>query len=219
MQRSLARAVIHYTNRRGLRATLGEFRRRYVAGRQRWYVTRDRVALWLPVSVEADGLEYRLARADDLDRLHHLTRQEPATMRAWHDHGWFFFLALDAGVPIGYRCLGPAVEGWAGRHLTLRADQLFIADLFVTPAYRRRGIPRRLCIAMAPILAARGVRGLIGVQRSDNHESIGSSNARGIERLGVLTRTTVLGLTRVRFERAARAASSPVASSVSAPAA
>src|SRR5688500_5289443 len=113
---SLAGAVAHYTKRRGLRATLGEFRRRYLVGRQRFYVTCERVARSLHVPVEPDGLEYRLARADDLDRLHRLTRQEPATMRAWYQRGDLFFLALDGGVPIGYRCVGSAVKEWK-RHL------------------------------------------------------------------------------------------------------
>jgi GNAT superfamily N-acetyltransferase len=191
------RAIIHYVKRRGLTAALGEARRRYVAGRQHWNVTRDGVARWLDTPLDADGLEYRLARPEDLDRMHLFTRQEPATLRAWYRPGYLFFLALDAGVPVAYRCLGPAVEGWASRYVTLRPDEVFVVDLFVAPAYRGRHVPRRLGIAMAPALAERGIRDVIGIQRGDNHNVFHSGHSRGLEFRSVLTRTTFLGITKV----------------------
>jgi hypothetical protein len=44
------------------------------------------------------------------------------------------------------------VEGF----VRLRPDQIFMVDEFTIPAFRRRGITRRMAIAMAPAVFAQG---------------------------------------------------------------
>jgi hypothetical protein len=72
----------------------------------------------------------------------------------------------DDGQPVSYRCLSalihPGVEGL----VRLRPDQIFMVDEFTVTAFRRRGITRRMAIAMASGLIAQGFHEVVGIHRS-----------------------------------------------------
>jgi len=67
-----------------------------------------------------------------------------------------------------------------------------MVDEFTDPPFRRRGITRRMAGAMTPWLLARGIREVVGVHRVDNHDTIAAARAKGIPRVGTVTRTRLL---------------------------
>jgi len=67
-----------------------------------------------------------------------------------------------------------------------------MVDEFTDPPFRRRGITRRMAGAMTPWLLARGIRKVVGVHRVDNHDTIAAARAKGIPRVGTVTRTRLL---------------------------
>jgi GNAT superfamily N-acetyltransferase len=115
--------------------------------------------------------------------------------------GSFFFVALSAGELIGYRALAPKPHPWVAGFLRLRPDQIYALDLYTHPAWRGRGVTWELIVSMNPILVKHGYREVVSIQRTDNAESIATTRARRIARLGTLERRSFLGRVRFRFER------------------
>ena len=102
----------------------------------------------------------------------------------------------------------PGVEGF----VRLRPDQIFMVDEFTAPPFRRRGITRRMAAAMAPALVARGFREVVGIHRVDNHDTIAAVEAKGIPRVGTVTRWCVPWHVWFTFEAApSRPTAMPVA--------
>jgi L-amino acid N-acyltransferase YncA len=92
----------------------------------------------------------------------------------------------------------------------LGPDQVFMVDEFTVPALRRRGITRRMAIAMAPALTARGYRQVLGIHRVDNHDTIAAARAKGVERLGLVTRWCLLRHAWFTFEPDTVVAAAPL---------
>jgi len=117
----------------------------------------------------------------------------PAILAEWCGPRYFFFLTLIDGQPVSYRCLStlvhPGVEGF----VRLRPDQIFMVDEYTVPVFRRRGITRRIAAAMAPTLVARGFREVVGIHRVDNGDTIAAVEAKGIPRVGTVTRGACRG--------------------------
>jgi len=74
----------------------------------------------------------------------------------------------------------------------LRPDQIFMVDEFTEPGFRRRGVTRQMAIAMTPLLMRRGFREVLGIHRVDNADTIAAARAKGIPRIGTITRTCLL---------------------------
>jgi hypothetical protein len=66
-----------------------------------------------------------------------------------------------------------------------RPDQIFMVDEFTIPAFRRRGITRRMAIAMAPAVFAQGFHEVVGIHRVDNDDTVAAAAAKGIRRTGM----------------------------------
>ena len=191
--------VAHYARRRGVRPLLGKLARR-LGGSERWYVTCGDLTAWAHAPRRQPSIDIRAARPADLPALERLGRQRPDTLRAWMRPGQFLFVAEHAGEIIGYRALAPKPHPWVAGYFRLRPDQIYGLDLFTHPAWRRRGVTYELMAYANPRLLAQGYREVISIQRVDNHESIATTRARGIARLGVLERRTFFGRVRFRFE-------------------
>jgi hypothetical protein len=182
-----------YLRTRGVRATIRKALAAYVIGRLEWWVTVENLAQWHGVPLETAGLEIRLARPDDLPMMHRFEVREPQdVLRRWLGPDFFFFIALDAGEPISYRCLSrrivhPAVAG----HFVLGPHQLFMVDEFTAAPYRRRGITRQLAIAMNPLVLAHGYREVIGLHKPDNVDTVAATRAKNIPTVGRLRRYRV----------------------------
>ena len=143
----------------------------------------------------------RFATTADLARMEAFTRRmPPAALASWLGPRFFFFLALKEGQPVSYRCLSTSVHAGVAEFVRLRPDQVFMVDEFTVPALRRRGITRRLTVAMTPALVARGFRQVLGIHRLDDHDTIAAARAKGVERVGVVTRCCVLRRTWFTFE-------------------
>ena len=140
-------------------------------------------------SLPAAGYELRFARPADLPLMDAFARRmAPEILRAWYGADYFFFLVLKDGRPVAYRCLSRQLHPGVAGFVRLRRHQLFMVDKFTVPALRRRGLSRRLAIAMTPALVARGYREVLGVHRLDNDDTVAAVRAKGLERLGIVAR-------------------------------
>ena len=81
----------------------------------------------------------------------------------------------------------------------LTPSQLFMVDEYTVPRYRRRGITRQMTYAMSPWMEEEGFSEVLGVHRIDNHDTIAATRAKGVARLGTITRSRLLWITRVTF--------------------
>jgi hypothetical protein len=206
-----AREAWLYLRNNGVARSVGKFLATYVAGRQRWYMTSEDVRQDLDAPSAAGAEEFRFATAADLPRLGAFTqRMTPAILTQWCGPQYLFFLTLIDGQPVSYRCLStlvhPGVEGF----VRLRPDQIFMVDEFTVPAFRRRGITRRMAIAMAPALVAQGFHEVVGIHRVDNDDTIAAAAAKGIPRTGTVTRWCLPGRVWFTFESAPSRSSNPV---------
>jgi hypothetical protein len=177
----------------GARRALAKLVAGYVVGRQRWHVTLEDLARYAGQPAETDALELRWGRVADPSRMGRFTARVPhAILRRWCGPDFFFFVALVGGAPVSYRCLSARVHPGVAGFVRLLPGQVFMVDEFMDPPFRRRGITRPMAVAMAPWLLARGIRDVVGVQRVDNHDTIAAARAKGIPRVGTVTRTRLL---------------------------
>lgn len=182
--------VAIYLRSHGLRRAVAKLFSGYLAGREHWYLTIEDLGHWIGAHVEPDGLEIRRATRADLPRMDSfMARQHPNTLSAWCRDDHVFFIALAQGRAVSYRCLSrvvhPAVQG----AIMLGAHQTYMVDEFTDPAFRRRGITRRLAIATNPALMAAGIREVVGIHRTDNRDTIAATRAKSIVTIGRLTIT------------------------------
>ncbi|MGH6690473.1 MAG: GNAT family N-acetyltransferase [Gammaproteobacteria bacterium] len=173
----------------------------YVAGRQRWYLTWEDLTAYAGRTVDAPGFQFRRAQVADLPRMKPFMERMPeAVLRRWCEPGYFFFVTWKGDEAVSYRCLStyvhPGVEGF----VRLTPSQLFMVDEYTVPRYRRRGITRQMVYAMSPWMEAEGFTEVLGVHRTDNYDTIAASRAKGVPRLGTITRSRLLWVTRVSFE-------------------
>jgi hypothetical protein len=187
------REALLYLRNNGVWRSLGKLVAGHLLGRQRWYLTREDLVRYAAAPLEPGDEELRFATPADLPAMAAFARRmHPATLESWLGPRFFFFVALRDGQPVSYRCLSTAVHPGVAGFVRLRPDQVFMVDEFTVPAHRRRGITRRMAIAMAPALTARGYRQVLGIHRMDNHDTIAAARAKGVERLGVVTRWRLL---------------------------
>jgi hypothetical protein len=90
---------------------------------------------------------------------------------------YFFYLTLIDAQPVSYRCLSTLVRPGVGGFVRLRPDQIFMVDEFTIPAFRRRGITRRMAIAVAPAVFAQGFHEVVGIHRVDNDDTVAAAAA------------------------------------------
>lgn len=184
----------------------------YVVGRQHWYLTREDLTLYAGRPVEAAGFEFRRARVEEIPLMRPFMERMPeAVLRRWCEPGYFFFVTWQGGDVVSYRCLStyvhPGVEGF----IRLGPRQLFMVDEFTVPAFRRRGVTRQMAYAMNPWMLGEGFNEVLGVHRTDNHDTIAATHAKGVARLGMVTRSRLLWHTSYSFAPdPPRAATSPV---------
>ena len=187
------REAWRYLRHNGPRRALAKLVTGYVAGSQRWHVTFEDLTRYADRPNDADDLEFRFGRADDVPRMRRFAARVPdAILERWCDPDFFFFLTLVGGEPVSYRCLSTRVHPGVAGFIRLGPGQVFMVDEFTDPGFRRRGITRRMAVAMAPRLLARGVREVVGIHRVDNHDTIAAVRAKGIARVGTVTRTRLL---------------------------
>lgn len=182
-----------YLRNNGPRRSLRKLVSGYLAGRQQWYMTREDLTRYPGVPMDADGLEFRFSRVDDIPRMGaFLQRISAQVLTTWCGPEYFFFLTLKAGEPVAYRCLSTMVHPGVVGFVLLRPDQIFMVDEFTVPAFRRRGLTRQMTIAMTPTLLRHGFREVLGIHRTDNYDTIAAARAKGIPRIGTITRTCLL---------------------------
>lgn len=199
---SLTEAVLYLRNN-GLRRALGKLISAYAVGRQTWYLTREDLTRHIGVPVTACGLEIRAARREDVPAMQMFTtRMSRQTLHTWCGPDYYFFITLKDGVPISYRCLSRLVHPGMIGFIELRPHQIFMVDEFTAPEFRRRGITRQLAVAMTPLLVAHGFQEVLGIHRVDNEDTIAAVRAKGIPRIGTVTRWRVLGKTSFTYEPA-----------------
>jgi hypothetical protein len=206
-----AREALLYVRNNGVRRSLGKLVAGHVVGRQRWYLTREDLVRYASEPLDPGQYQLRFATAADLTAMGPFAGRMPAaTLTAWLGHRFFFFIALRDGRPVSYRCLSTVVHPGVAGFVRLRPDQLFMVDEFTVPALRRRGITRRMAIAMAPALAERGYRHVLGIHRVDNRDTIAAARAKGVERLGLVTRWRLLQRVWFTFAPETSAAPAPL---------
>ncbi len=205
------REALLYLRNNGVWRSLGKLVAGHLLGRQRWYLTREDLVRYAAEPYDAGGYELRFATPADLPRMDAFGRRMPAaTLESWLGSRFFFFLALRDGRPVSYRCLSTVVHPGVAGFLRLRPDQAFMVDEFTVPPLRRRGITRRMAVAMAPALTGLGYRQVLGIHRVDNHATIAAARAKGVERLGVVTRWCLLRRAWFTFAPEAAVAPTPL---------
>jgi GNAT superfamily N-acetyltransferase len=182
-----------YLRHNGPWRSMKKFMAGYVVGRQSWHVTLEDLREYGGKPMPNEGVELRFARLEDLPLMWRFTtRIAPSVLRAWCGPSYYFFIALVDGEPVSYRCLSTRLHPGVSELIRLEPGQLFMVDEFTDPAFRRRGITRQLAHAMTPTLQAWGIREVLGVHRTDNHDTIAAARKKGIPRLGTITRYRVL---------------------------
>jgi hypothetical protein len=199
--RVVIREIWLYLLNNGLWRTLVKGLAVYVVGRQAWYLTREDLTTYADRPVQAPGLEFRQARLSEVGRMTGFKERMPeAVLRRWCDPGYFFFVTWKGDEAISYRCLSTYVHPGVAGFVRLGAGQLFMVDEFTVPRYRRRGVTRQMAYAMNPWLLGLGFHDVLGIHRTDNHDTIAATRAKGVTRLGTITRLRVLRVTRFSFE-------------------
>jgi len=173
----------------------------YIAGRQRWYLTYEDLTAYIGQPIRGNGFQYRRARLGEVPHMKGLMERMPeAVLRRWCGPGYFFFVTWKDGEAVSYRCLStyvhPGVAGFVG----LGPEQLFMVDEFTVPKYRRRGITRQMAYAMAPWVVGQGYHEVLGIHRTDNHNTVAAARAKGVARLGIITRSRLLWTTRFSYK-------------------
>ncbi len=189
--------TIRYLRDHPLRRTVRKFVRTYVYGQERMYLTcTDLTELANQPFADVDGLEVRCVQPDRalITPFPHL---KPSVISRWAGPGYFFFLALLGGRPVGYRCLANAASPSLARFFRLRPDQLFTIDIFIQPDLRRRGLTRPLKIVAARHVVHQGYCETWAVERTTNYDTVVAAERTGTVRAGTLIRTSCLG--RARF--------------------
>lgn len=173
----------------------------YVIGRQRWYLTREDLTTYAGHSVDAPGFEFRRAAVGDLPRMQPFMERMPeAVLRRWCEPGYFFFVTWKGDEVVSYRCLSTYVHPGVDGFISLGPSQLFMVDEFTVPRYRRRGITRQMAFAMSPWVLGCGYTEVLGVHRTDNHDTIAATRAKGVTRVGTVTRWRLGTTVRFSFE-------------------
>jgi hypothetical protein len=173
----------------------------YLCGRQRWYLTREDLTAYAGRPLDAPGFTFRRATLADVPRMRPFMERMPeAVLRRWCEPGYYFFVTWRGDEVVSYRCLStyvhPGVEGFIG----LGPGQLFMVDEFTVPRHRRRGTTRQMAYAMNPWLLEGGFTEVLGVHRTDNHDTIAATRAKGVTRVGTVTRWRLFTITRFSFE-------------------
>ena len=125
---------------------LTKFVTSYIAGRRKWCLQHDDIARLAMESRRRANLEIRLAVSADLPSLYALERRISSTYPFGSASGHFLFLALVEGVPIAFRHLGTSAPPRVANVLRLRANQIYVQDIYTCPEWRRRGVTRELTI-------------------------------------------------------------------------
>ena len=203
----MIREIWLYVRNNGFWRSLAKGLAVYAIGRQRWYLTHEDLTAYIGRPVEAPGFAFRPARLADLARMRPFMERIPETvLRRWCEPGYFFFVTWKDDEVVSYRCLStyvhPGVEGL----VRLAPHQLFMVDEYTVPRYRRRGITRQMAYAMNPWMVGLDFHEVLGVHRTDNHDTIAATRAKGVTRLGTITRWRLLTRTIFRFEPECRLA-------------
>lgn len=168
----------------------------YLAGCQRWYLTHEDLTAYLGLPIRGNGFQFRRARLGEIPHMRGLMERMPEeVLRRWCGEGYFFFVTWKDGEAVSYRCLStyvhPGVEGF----VRLAPHQLFMVDEYTVPRYRRRGITRQMAYAMTPWVVSHGFREVLGIHRTNNHDTVAAARAKGVTRLGTITRWRFLWAT------------------------
>jgi hypothetical protein len=190
-----------YVRNNGVWRTLLKGLAVYAIGRQRWYLTHEDLTAYAGRPVEAPGFEFRPARLADIPRMRPFMERMPeAVLRRWCEPGYFFFVTWRGDEAVSYRCLSTLVHPGVRGFVRLGPGQLFMVDEYTAPRYRRRGITRQMAYAMNPWVFGAGYHEVLGVHRTDNHDTIAATRAKGVTRLGTITRWRLFARTTLRFE-------------------
>ncbi len=190
-----------YLRNNGVRRSLLKGLTAYVAGRQRWYLTHEDLSTYIGQPIRGNGFQFRRARLGEVPQMKRLMERMPeAVLRRWCGPGFFFFVTWKDGEAVSYRCLSTYVHPGVRDFVRLAPHQLFMVDEYTVPKYRRRGITRQMAFAMAPWVVSQGFREVLGIHRTDNHDTVAAARAKGVTRLGTITRSRLLWSTRFSYE-------------------
>ena len=190
-----------YLRNNGLRRSLIKGVTAYLVGRQRWYLTYEDLTAYIGQPIRGNGFQFRRARLGEVPHMKGLMERMPeAVLRRWCGPGYFFFVTWKDGEAVSYRCLSTYVHPGVSGFVRLAPDQLFMVDEFTVPKYRRRGITRQMAYAMAPWVVGQGFREVLGIHRTNNHDTVAAARAKGVTRLGTITRSRLLWTTRFSYK-------------------
>ena len=197
----MIREIWLYVRNNGFWRSLAKGLAVYAIGRQRWYLTHEDLTADVGRPVEAPGFAFRPARLAEVPRMRPFMERMPETvLRRWCEPGYFFFVTWKGDEVVSYRCLSTYVHPGVQGLVRLAPHQLFMVDEYTVPRYRRRGITRQMAYAMNPWMVGLGFHEVLGVHRTDNHDTIAATRAKGVTRLGTITRWRLLTRTIFRFD-------------------
>lgn len=189
-----------YLKNNGLRRSFMKGLTAYVAGRQHWYLTHEDLTAYMGQPVRGNGFQFRRARLGEVPHMKGFTERMPETvLRTWCGPGYFFFVTWKDGEAVSYRCLSTYVHPGVRGFVRLAPHQLFMVDEYTLPKYRRRGITRQMAYAMAPWVVSQGFREVLGIHRTDNHDTVAAAAAKGVRTLGTVTRSRLGWTTRYSY--------------------
>jgi GNAT superfamily N-acetyltransferase len=136
----------------------------------------NRTDLVGPSAIDHIGdIVFRLATADDFDRLGELERYGRGSIhrtRVEKDKDWLFVACHGDRIVATVRYGRVVRDRLASRVVQLGPTQVWAADAFCLPEYRNQGISRHLLLFVWRFLASRGYTELFGAIRVTNTRSL-----------------------------------------------
>ena len=181
-----------YLRNNGVRRSVLKGVTAYVVGRQRWYLTQEDLTTYIGQPIRGNGFQFRRARLGEVPHMKGLMERMPeAVLRRWCGPGYFFFVTWKDGEAVSYRCLSTYVHPGVREFARLAPHQVFMVDEYTIPKYRRRGITRQMAFAMAPWVVGQGFREVLGIHRTDNHDTVAAARAKGVTEALVVAKHTL----------------------------
>lgn len=171
----LARDAWTELRRHGFRSLLRRAWRRYVFGQDRVVVLAGAFTARVLVEPGSDGITFGRATEKDLAALSMLARGRAARIQNLLGQGdCWLHVARDGGRLVGYRFATRGYWGYGvlAKIIRVRADQVYIEDLFVHPDYRGRNVGLRLVACQNLNLMTLGFREDIAAVSATNVASL-----------------------------------------------
>jgi len=196
------RRLVYLAWIRGGKRTFTTFFETYLFAYRRFYLAFNPTSELAAPPLTGNDFLYRIANLEDLDQLS--AAFEPyrtgAEFRDWMKNGWVF-VAWYRDLPVAFSVVSratPIIPPFCSIHL--RADQLWVEDLYTLTAHRRRHVAWRLVSYRDYVLLEWGFRETVATTRYDNPAGVGHQRKKASSEIYCFTYIRFLWFSRIKKE-------------------